>query len=88
MAKMERRQMPVPNDPTDPNDPEASGRLDRPVSQRRSATEHLDAQLGQDLRELYQSIVEEPIPAHLLALVDALANGAKPDAQDDNEWAA
>jgi len=83
MANTERRQMTV-----DPNDPDASARQERMSLRKRAATDHLDAQLGQDLRELYQSIVEEPIPAHLLALVEALANGAKTGAQDDIEGEA
>jgi Anti-sigma factor NepR len=83
MAKMERRHMAV-----DPNDPKAPSHPERPSLQRRVVADHLDAQLGQDLRELYQSIVEEPIPTHLLALVEALANGKKTDPRDEKEGAA
>jgi hypothetical protein len=78
MAPMDRRYRAVDRD-----NPAASADSDRSRSPKRSATDHLDTQLGQDLRELYQSIVEEPIPAHLLELVETLAKGTDAPESDD-----
>ena len=45
-----------------------------PVSKRKSSVREIDQQIGHHLRELYESVLTEPIPERLLNLVEELTN--------------
>jgi hypothetical protein len=51
---------------------------------QRNQTERFDAHLGQALRDYYQAVVEEPVPEHLLDLLDSLTISQK-DRSETND---
>jgi Anti-sigma factor NepR len=57
-----------------------------PLGQKKNQTERFDAHLGQALRDYYQAVVEEPVPEHLLDLLDSLTISQKDRSEaDDSE---
>lgn len=52
--------------------PRRSPRPDFPDLADRSAVRSIDQQIGQKLRALYDEVLAEPIPDHLLALIAEL----------------
>jgi hypothetical protein len=47
-------------------------RYDAPQREKKAATAHLDNHIGRELRQLYASVLEEPIPERFLTLLQTL----------------
>jgi hypothetical protein len=53
------------------------GRVDAKAKVKKSAVAHFDAHIGKELRQLYASILEEPIPKRFLDLLQSLEEEGK-----------